>query len=490
MTTVPDWQKAAKWQPDTKDSPKRDSGPEGSPLSAAPLLPEEFWNARTVHKLIRQAAHYECTSADTTFGAVLARTSAMVHHRLRFDLGGGEGSLNYNCIPVGPPEAGKTTSVTAAKKLVLPPSYLSLPDGSVDFERFRDGIGLGSGEGIAELYMGVEEVEDGTHERGGKNHKAGDPKYKLVRRQVRHNAFLYVDEGGTANKLMLDRKGSTLGETIRTAWTGKALGQANAQEATTRMIPDDTYALGIVIGYQINTAQALLGDGGAGTPQRFAWLWAADKNIPDVRPACVDPFRVEVLCNGKRTATAGVIRGNDRIAGIVRSARVQRARGEVVIDQMDAHWSLMMCKNACLLAVLDGRTHVTDEDWELAQILWDTSCAVRRFVLGLGKAEARREQEQRDEAFAERAARAHRKVKEIDDAPKRVARVIARKVREFVENKADNPGGQGPTSASIYRKVAARDRSLWEDALDEAVRRGFVRVSADETLTLGDVAPL
>jgi hypothetical protein len=67
-------------------------------------------------------------------------------------------------------------------------------------------------------------------------------------------------------------------------WIGETLGQANAREETTRHVPDGSYSLGIVIGYQKDTAQDLLKDAAPGTPQRFLWCAATDPTVPDIAP--------------------------------------------------------------------------------------------------------------------------------------------------------------------------------------------------------------
>ena len=56
------------------------------------------------------------------------------------------------------------------------------------------------------------------------------------------------------------RQGNIVLPTIRSAWNGETLGQSNAQEETTRHVPAGSYSLGMVIGYQKDTAQEMLGD--------------------------------------------------------------------------------------------------------------------------------------------------------------------------------------------------------------------------------------
>lgn len=148
-------------------------------------------------------------------------------------------------------------------------------------DEYRD-IPIGSGEGLAELYMGVEHRRTGDV-YGPRANKAGQPKTEQVRCKVRDNAFLYVDEG-QALMQQGKRLGTVVFPTLRTAWDGGTLGQANAREETTRHIPEGTYSMGLVIGSQEDTVQELLKEATAGTPQRFIWCWAGDPTVSDDQP--------------------------------------------------------------------------------------------------------------------------------------------------------------------------------------------------------------
>ena len=53
---------------------------------------------------------------------------------------------------------------------------------------------------------------------------------------------------------------------------------------------------------------------------------------------------------------------------------------------------------AALLALLDGRGEVSVEDWQLAGVLWETSCGVRDAVVAIGQSHAEQERAARDDA--------------------------------------------------------------------------------------------
>jgi hypothetical protein len=80
---------------------------------------------------------------------------------------------------------------------------------------------------------------------------------------------------------MKERSGSTLGETLRSAAVGQTLGQTNASKDTSRYIPSGSYSMGLLVGFQPETAAPLFEEVAEGTPQRFVWVQVIDPSIPD-----------------------------------------------------------------------------------------------------------------------------------------------------------------------------------------------------------------
>lgn len=426
---------------------------EGDPYPGR--LPEAFWSSRKVFQHIRQYAHAEAASADTALFMCLARLSGMISHHYRAVTGiGGRASLNTFAATVGGSGAGKTTSVKVAREFMPAPE-----DGD-----FRDGLPLGSGEGMAEVYMGMAEVETGEiHQRGPNK---GDPVVTKVRKQVRHNAFFYVDEGETIAKLA-DRNGSTLGEALRRAAIGETLGQANATEDRSRYVPEGSYAMGLMVGFQPKTAMPLLADAATGTPQRFLWCWAEDNTIP-----YEEITKPDVLRNhpGLKRPTGPVdITFPESIRKELRRQRVAKARGELQVSELDAHGPLMKVKVSALLALLDNREFINDEDWELAEIIWQSSCAVRDHLIEAAKRQEAAERQRLEEAQVEQAVKTHSAKSEHDTGVLRVARRIHHAV---VKN--GEPMNVGDVRKNV---VASRDRKpYFRAALDYAEAQGWLLV--------------
>lgn len=449
------------------DDPAPDDGPppeDESSAGARPgLLPEEFWNARPILGRIRQAAHSRACSGDVLFYSSLSRLSGMISHHLRATTGiGGPAALNLFAATVGPSGAGKSTGATLAREL--------MPSGRDDF---LDGMPIGSGEGMAEAFMGVIEEPTGEiHQRGPYK---GDPVMAKVRKQVRHNAFFYVDEGQTLAQLG-QRNGSTLAETIRRAAVGEALGQTNASEERRRYIAPGSYAMGLLAGFQPSTAVPLLADASTGTPQRFIWSWATDPAIPDEAP----------LWPGAMTDHPGLWKVDETthidfpesVKALLWRDRVARNRGEIEVSELDGHAGLMKVKLAALFALLDSRDKVTEDDWELAGMAWASSCAVRDTLVQRAKREAEVARELQDEAAVRLAVRTH-------DAKTAAELAVERVARRLLHFAAETPGGV--TFGSLRKSITSRDRHLVEKALTFAVSRGWVAEEGDRICVCTDM---
>lgn len=445
-----------------------------------PHLPDEFWGSRELFKQIWIAAKAEGTAPDAVLGAVLARASAMVPHTLTFN-SGKPGMLNLFVNLVAPSGIGKTEAMRTARRLIAAPSYLCDRFGEIDRERYREAA-LGSGEGMAEVFMGVKEVDTGEFFRGGPN--KGDPKTKSVRMQVRHNAFLHLDEGEQLSKMM-ERRGATVGMTIRSAWVGAQLGQSNAQELTTRDIPDGSYAMGLLVGYQPHAAQELLADGGGGTPQRFLWFSALD---PDMAEAPSEPppqFRLP-LCDGYGNGVDGVIEFPPEIKQALWDALKAKNELRITVNELDSHEPLMRCKLAALLCVLDGRMLVDRDDWRLAGLLWSVSCAVRDRLVEYGKQQQARRQDAERDRHAELAAAGETARIEVTERVAAYARQIAVKAWE-----ADAAEDFGSVSRSdLRRSVKSNLRKAWDAGLEHAQARGWVVLLQDGSrIAAGDSRP-
>ena len=450
-------------------------------------LPEEFWSARPVFAHIRQAAHARTVSGDVALYSTLARLAALWPHRVRADTGVKDSaSVNLYVAIVGPSGAGKSSGIGVASSLVPLPSWLRRGPAD-EHDPFSDDVPLGTGEGIAEAYIGtsshaVKQLDGNgdplvyaTGERAGQE----KTKNEKVRGQVRHNVLVHADEGESLAR-MLQRSGATVGETLRRGWAGATIGQQNGRTETTRIVKKGAYSLGLLIGFQRETCQELLADGAAGTPQRFLWAWATDPSIPRYR---VPVPGVLAGVWGRGDGNHWLINGDapderpvtfdEPIRDELFDLHHGLSTGTLALPELDAHMPLSLVKVAVLLAQLEGRRHVTVEDWRLARIVWATSCRVRDHLVAYGITLRGKDAAARRAAYAGQEAAAEIARAEVRDAAeaRRVAAVV-----EKIEKWVIDSGGMA--RAEVRRRLTPANRAVFEEALSAAVLRLRVRIEA------------
>ncbi|BBZ64506.1 bifunctional DNA primase/polymerase [Mycolicibacterium monacense] len=345
--------------------------------SSTPQLPEEFWSAHPTLEHIRQFAHYGVNSADAVLGAALVRLSAHLDPCVRI-VTGVKRPLPLNTFVgiVGSAGTGKSSAYQASADLLdLKFGDPMLGDLIAPADQCPPELPVGSGPGVAEAFMGT--VID-----------PGDPTMKTkVRRQVRHKVLLHSDEGaGLVSGIIDTKRGQDIGPTLRAAWTGAVLGQANASAERTREVRD--YSLGLCVGFQLEALAALSTAEQLeyGTPQRFVYVSATDPTIPDDAPDDPGPLTVPL--------PHGPLRYDAELRARARREALARARGDggndTDDDMMQAHRPALVARCAALLVVLcdPGRTEVNAGDVALAEMLLDTSAQLHGIAM-----EWRRERE-------------------------------------------------------------------------------------------------
>jgi hypothetical protein len=417
-----------------------EDGPPEPPM--LPRLPATFWCERSVLAHIRQAAHARNRSADAVLHCVLARIAAFRPPLASIDTGiGSPASLNYMVALVDPSGGGKSSPEKIARRLLPAPS---------EYED-ADGLPLGTGEGLAEAYMG---------ETTRQNPDSG--KVEKVRAQILHNALFYADEGQVLTRFA-ERRGATISESLRRAFNGEALGQTNGSRDRTRRVRD--YSLGLIAGLQPAAALALLEEHSLGTPQRFAWVSVIDPSVPDKPPAFPGALRLELVSAFQQ------YRIDEGICAEIRRDDLARIRGELRRDPLDAHEPLMRVKLAGLLATLAGRTEVERDDWRLAGTIWETSCAVRNMIVEHGRELTKARVRQETRRHVAHTLAADRALKREEAGVERVARVVARAVRRATAPLAGR---------DLKHAAASRDRRYVDRAITYAVRVGWMAEESDK----------
>ena len=415
-------------------------------------LPASFWSERPVFGHIRQAALARMVAPDAVLGVVLARVAALTSHTVELPASAGAAAgLTALVALVGPPEAGKSSAVATARALLPRPAGLEM----------SDAVAIGSGEGLVELMYGSVSEPDP---------KTGKP--TTVRRQVRYSAFVIVDEG-TALAEVASRQGSTTLSTLRTAFTHGVLGAANANAERRRLLDGTDYVYGVVLGIQPTLAGSLFDPLaiGAGTPQRFLWVWCVDPSVTaevvdwpgplDWTPP--DPGKLAPL----RVVTSKVRHPLPIADGITEELRrdLVRRRNDADADPLDAHEGLVRLKVAALLGILDGRVEVSADDWRLAGVVIGASRATRHYVAAtLRSVEATREQAS--------TARKVRQDAAIEDAA--YSRALASAALSVARKVHRDPAA---SERDLRHAIAGKYRQLGvtvEDAIARAVADGHI----------------
>lgn len=420
------------------------------------MIPGDFYDARPALRHIRRAAHSRLRSADAVLLSVFARIASRTPHTIDLPaVTGSGGSLNFFAALIGAPATGKSSSVRLSGEL-LPALDWMEPDRT-----------LGSGEGIAETFLGPNRTVD------------------------RHNVFIYADEGATMTKIA-KRTGGMLAESLRSAWTGETLGQNNATPDRRRHVPQGSYRLGFVIGYQPIVAADLLADDASGTPQRFLFASAEDPNVPHVglvpswpSPLAVPPLTAELLDNhaaGDGEDIRHVMTIDDPIARQIMTEQRAQITGEYRPNILDAHRHLHLLKIAAVLAVLDGRLHISAEDWALAGIVWQTSCRVRAWLQSeIVRHNARRDAEATRRYVQRQVAAARHQQDSLYYVDTR-ARRLARYVQDLAH---DHPAGF--STGMLRARFKGEERDLSDHYVGYALEKEWIVETEDGRFMSGPV---
>lgn len=406
------------------------------------IVDTDFWASRPILTHIREFSLARMTSPWAVLACVMLRALATIPpHVVLPPIIGGSGSLNLFAALVGPSGVGKGAAESAAAE-------------AVTFGTDIYTAQVGSGEGIAHAYAHRATNKELTDEKADGNGIVWD-----------HTSVLFsVPEVDTLGALGA-RQGATLMSQIRSAFSGEALGFGYA-DATKRIpIGKHKYRLGMTVGVQPEKSGTILWDADGGTPQRFIWVPATDKQISADPPPQPEPVRVTI--DGKAWASSWADSGFRTIAiptdvvRTIREAHASRARGEG--ESLDGHALFAREKVAVALAILDGRTEVDLDDWALSERVMTVSDRTRTWC----QAVLDRKQGARDEAAARREARRLDIIatEGADRSGQRVAHAVMRHVND------------APMAYSaLRRKLNSRDRDWFDDALARLVDAGQITI--------------
>lgn len=313
-----------------------------------PQLPSSFYDETQFLRHIRQSAHALRVAPDAVLGATLARIATATPPTTYIDTPEPT-TLNLIVGLIAPSGDGKSRAQTTARRL--------LPDLGLGV---NDSLPLGTGEGFVDSYFVNVSV---VNESGKGKH--------TEKRQGFTSALFWCDEGETLFNLG-SRKGSTILQTLRTAWSAGVLGSTNASQETRRKLDAHTYRACVLVAFQPSCGSLLVADSNGGTPQRFLYVSAQDLEMPQVPPSY--PGQLEYVADCEPFG----LQVHTEILRELDTNKYRRARNEIIIDPLDTHNDYMRLRIAGLLTLANRRRFIDLEPWIQAGLIVDNSRQVRR----------------------------------------------------------------------------------------------------------------
>lgn len=393
-------------------------------------IEDNFWDRRDTLNLIYTAALAQMTSPWAVLACCTARLLALVPPSVRLPaIIGGEGSLNWFGAIVAKSGGGKGAAMAVAENLVVSDQVYTR--------------GAGSGEGMIEAYRRATEGSEVQ------------------------SILFSIDEVDSLASLK-DRSGQTTMSVIRSGFSGETLGYTYRGRAK-EVVPKHTYRMTMLVSVQPDRAAALFDDAGGGTPQRFQWFIGRDRRItadPPTWPTLGgQPRQIPLLSAADLDRAAGIVSVPDEVRDTLRQARAASMSGD---DQaLDGHALYCREKFAFSLALMDGRTAISDEDWKLSGIAADVSDWTR-------KQTQRKLLAAQDQSARERGRLMGISRTASDVAGRQERGAADERLLRWAVAKLEKAPGQQLTEGALYREAASRDRHLVEGAITHGVLMGVL----------------
>lgn len=322
------------------------------------------------------------------FFAVLLRVAASVGPHVQLPgVIGGRASLNLLCAFVSPSGGGKGISDKVGR-LAWPTKILELP--------------MGSGEGIDETFT-VRGKESEDNERVT-------------------NAIFNCPEIDVLTGLE-SRQGSTILGKLKAFAMGEQLGSTNASKANSRNVPAHSYRGCVSVGAQPGHTGVIFNDTTGGTPQRFLWALTIDPSMPATPTP--DPEPLDTTIPQWEPSAEGVVEivyGHEQITETIIAAHLARQRGEA--DALDGHAMLTRCKVAAVLAIMHGRSVVSEWDWQRSGDVMAVSNSTRDWIVDQAKIAARAKM--RDRAMARATGEDFYDASRLETVKRSIVRMLER----------------------------------------------------------------
>lgn len=333
--------------------------------------PEDgFWKARPVLAHMRRLADAKGQSPWPVLGWAIVRALHTVPYTVCYRSLIGRQALNSLVGISGPTGAGKTISQRLLE------DHFVFPDNDASRPLSKSWEGLippGSGESMPDRYVYFDQLkeEEETGEIPAKDRLSSG----LVWHHPNHAAVFFFDEVGMLASRS-SRQGSTLVDYMKEGWSGSEFGRTLASGKGV-VLPRESYRFACVINTQPKRAGILFSEEAVagGLQGRFLWFdVTADINRDLISREPVGKFPIPAIG----------WRGIDSIQAldVMDNAHTQHHWDALdgLISENDSHILLTQAKVAVALAVLDGRTELDAEDWQLSQLIIDHTVKTRTVI--------------------------------------------------------------------------------------------------------------
>ena len=402
-------------------------------------LEEGFYEFSDTLRYIRDEAIYRMIAPDALLFSLLARVSASIPPSWVLpNFTGSYGTPSLCVAIVGRAGIGKSQANSAARELL-----------AFSHDEYRFDLSSGTGQGMIESYLYPARKGEAGYEEGR----------KIQRYLGQH---FYIDEGSTLIAAATKKEDITA-DTIRSLWSGETVGQTNASATTSRYLPARSASFGLGVGFQPDIAATFVTLGaGVGTPQRFLWSYASNRDQPDYAPEPKGRIHSALL---QHSADQIKVFGFDPSIGLeIRLTRAAIMREHVTIDPLETHDKLKQMKVAACLARLEGETVVDTQRWELAGMIIEVSKNVLHDIRDKGREAEQAIREERSDHKAESVLRIAEKTR--DQAIKAGAACMGRKLHKEVK---------ALTFSELSQAVSSDDRkrSSAEEMIGLLLRQGW-----------------
>lgn len=375
---------------------------------------DDFWSATDQLSLIHQWARASYVAPLGLLFAVLLRVSASTGPGVMLPGPPAPASLNQGVVFIGRSGAGK--GVTDKLSRVVWPADIHEE-------------GLGSGQGIAELFKEQKNPEDRI------------TRALISVSEIDHLAALNAGQGNNTRAA------------VKAALTGDRLGSKGASAVTTRSVPADSYRLAMSISAQYGHTSVLMDDVTGGTPQRLLWAPVTDPDMPDEPGPTPDRVLNTELPSWALSDRQTLIQyGPNEIREYIHAGLLANGRGDG--EALDGHRTLTRLKVAADLAMLDHRSVVSEMDWMLSEIIMAKSDDTRNTVLEYDRRAAR--ERARSKAIARATGEDFYDQSRLETVKRSIVRML------------DRDGGQDGelTEGELRRRLGRKEkRELFDQAV-------------------------